>query len=60
MSGGAPFILTKYTSRTRFEGIPGYLRYIDQKDVGYYDEFFHMRKMEEVCNLNMAEEFNPP
>ena len=45
---------------TWFEGILVYLPYRLQNDVEYYDEFFHMRKMEEVCNLNMAEEFNPP
>ena len=46
-------------SSTSFEGILVYLRYRVQKDVGYYDGFLHMRKMEEEWNLNMAEEFNP-
>ena len=46
MSGGAPLRLNNYMSMTRFEGIFGYLRYTDQKDVEYYDVFFHMRKME--------------
>ena len=55
MSGGAPFRLNKYMSRTRFEGILGSLRYTDKKDVEYYDGFFHMRQIEEAWNLNMAE-----
>ena len=46
MSVGAPFRLNKYISRTRFEGILVSIRYILQNDVGYYDGFFHMRKME--------------
>ena len=60
ISGGAPFRLNKYMSRTRFEGILGSLHYIDKKDVGYYYGLFHMCKMEEAWNLHMAEEFNPP
>ena len=59
MSGEAPFRLNKYKSRTRFEGILGYICYIDQNDVEYYDGFFHMRKIEEAWNLSMDEEFNP-
>ena len=60
MSGGrAPFRLDKYMSRTRFEGILGSILYRYQKGVGYYDGFFHMHKMGEARNLNMAEEFNP-
>ena len=59
MSGGAPFILDKYISRNRFEGILGSLHYIDQNYVEYYDGFFHMNKMEEECNLNMSEKFDP-
>ena len=46
-------------SRNRFEVILGYLRYKDKKDVGYYDGFFHMRKIKEAWNLNMDEGFNP-
>ena len=57
--GGAPFRLNKNMSRTRFELFLGYLRYRVQKNVGYYDGFFHMRKIEEASNLNMSEEFNP-
>ena len=53
------FRLNKYMSKTRFEGICGSLRYRYQKDVGYYDGFFHMRKMEEAWNLNTDEDFNP-
>ena len=45
MSGGAPFRLDKYMSRTRFEVILGYLHYTDQNNVEYYDWFFHMHKM---------------
>ena len=45
MSVGSPFILNKYMSRIRFEVILGYLRYRVQKDVRYYDGFFHMRKI---------------
>ena len=59
MSGGAPFRLNNYISRTRFEEIFGSLRYIVQNDVRYYYGFSHMRKMEESWNLNMSEEFNP-
>ena len=59
MYGGAPFRLNKYISRIRFEGIFGSIRYRFQKDVGHYDGFVHMRKMEESLNLNMAEKFNP-
>ena len=59
MSGGAPFRINKYMSMTRFEGILGYLPNTYQKDIEYYYGFFHMRKMEEAWNLNMAEEFNP-
>ena len=55
MTGGAPFGLNKYISRTRFEGVLGPLHYKVQNDVGYYDAFFHMRKIEEAWNLNMAE-----
>ena len=47
MYGVLPFIINNYMSRTRFEGILGYLRYRVQKDVGYYDGFFNMYKMEE-------------
>ena len=42
MSGGAPFIINKYMSMTRFEGILGSLRYIDQEYIECYDGFFHM------------------
>ena len=56
---GSTFRLNNYMPRTRFEGILGYLHYMVQKDVGYYDGLFHMRQLEESCNLNMAEEFNP-
>ena len=59
MSGGAPLRLNKYMSRTNFEGIHVSLRYTDQKDLEYYDGFFHMRKTEEAWNLNMDEDFNP-
>ena len=59
MSGGVPFRLNKYMPSTWFEGILVYLPYRLQNDVEYYDEFFHMRKMKETWNLNMAEEFNP-
>ena len=59
MTVGMPFRLNKYMSRTRFEGILGFLCYTYQKYVEYYDGFFHMRKMEEAWNINMAEEFNP-
>ena len=45
MSGGSPFILKKYVSRIRFEGILGYLCYIVQKDIGCYYGLFHKRKM---------------
>ena len=45
MSGGTPLRINKYMTSTGFEGILVYLRYTYQKDVGYYDEFFHMRKM---------------
>ena len=55
MSGRASFRLNKYISRTRFELILVSLRYKYQKDVEYYDGFLHMRKMEEACNLKMAE-----
>ena len=55
MSQDAPFRLNTYMSSTRFEGILGSLRYIDKKDVEYYDGFFHMRQIEEAWNLNMAE-----
>ena len=47
-------------SSTRFERILGPLRYTDRKDIEYYDGFFHMSKVEELWNLNIAEEFNPP
>ena len=57
MSGYAPIRLIKYMSRTRFEGILGSIHYKVQKDVGCYDGFFNMRKMEEAWNLNMDEEF---
>ena len=60
MSEGAPFVLNKYMSRTRFEGILSSLCYTYKKDVEYYDGFFHMNQMEEAWNINMAEEFNPP
>ena len=46
-------------SRNRFEKIIGSLHYTDQKDVEYYYGFYHMRKMEDACNLNMYKEFNP-
>ena len=46
-------------SSTRFEGILGSLRYTFKNDVGYCGGFLHMRKMEEVWNLNTDEEFNP-
>ena len=46
ISGGAPFILNKYMSRTGFEIILVSLCYRVKNDVGYYDGFFHMRKME--------------
>ena len=46
MSGGAPFRINKYMSRNRFEGILGSLRYTDQKNIEYYDRFFHMRQLE--------------
>ena len=55
ISGCETFRLNKYMSRTRFEEILGYLRFRVQKDVGYYDGLFHVRKMEETCNLNMVE-----
>ena len=58
ISVGEPFRLNKYMSRTRFEGILGFLRYKVKKDVGYSAGFFHMHKMEDAWNLNMAEEFN--
>ena len=54
-----PFRLNKYMSSNRFEEILGSLRYRVQNDVGYCNGFFHMRKVEEAWNLNMAEEFNP-
>ena len=47
MSGGAPFILNKYMSKTRFEGILFLLCYTDRKNVEYNDGFFHMCQMEE-------------
>ena len=59
MSEGASFRLNKYMSSTRFEGILLSLHYTDKKDVGYYDGFLHMRRMEEAWNLNLAKEFNP-
>ena len=59
MYGSESFRLNKYMSRTRFEGILGYLRYIYKKDVEYYDGFFHIIKMKEAWKPNMAEEFNP-
>ena len=55
MYGGVTFKIINYMSRTRFEGIIGYLYYTDKKDVEYYDGFFHMRQIEEAWNLNMAE-----
>ena len=58
ISVGEPFRLNKYMSRTRFEGILGYLNYTDQNDVECYDGLFHMSKMEEAWNLNTDEEFN--
>ena len=45
MSGGAPFILNKYMSRTRFGVLLRSLRYTDQKYFDYYDGFFYMCKM---------------
>ena len=59
LSGGTTFIFKKYMPRTRFKSILGSLHYRVQKDVGYCDGYFHMRKMEEAWNLNMDEEFNP-
>ena len=59
MFGGAPLRPNKYMSGTKFEVIVGSLCHIFQKDVGCYDGFLHMRKMEESWNLKMAEEFNP-
>ena len=59
ISGGAPFRLNNYMSRTRFDGILVSIRYIDQKVIGYQDGFVHTRKIEEAWNLNMAEQFNP-
>ena len=59
MSGGAPFRLNKYVSRTRFEVILGYICNIYQNDVEFYDGFFRMCKMEEAWNFKMSEEFNP-
>ena len=46
MSESAPFIINKYMSRVRFEGIFLLLRYTDINDVEYTDELFHMRQME--------------
>ena len=59
MSVGAPFRLNTYIPMNRFEEILGSIRYRVQNDVGYYDGFFHMSKMEESWKLNMAEDFNP-
>ena len=57
MSEVASFRINKYMSRTRFESII-FLCYTDQKYVGYCDGFFHVRRIEEAWNINMAEEFN--
>ena len=54
ISGGAPFRLDNYMSSNSFEEILGYLSYKGQKDVEYYYEFLHMRKMEEAWNLNIS------
>ena len=58
MSRGAPVILNKYMSMTRFEGILGSLRYTYKKYVESFDGLFHMHKTEEAWNLNTAEELN--
>ena len=59
MSEGPTLTLNKYRSSTRFEGIILPLCHIYILYAEYYDGFFHMRQMEEACNINMAEEFNP-
>ena len=58
ISGRAHFRLNKYMSSNMFEGILGYLRYRVKKDVGYFDGFLCVRKIEEAWKLNMDEYFN--
>ena len=59
MSEGVIFKLNKYMSRTRIEVICQSICFNNSEDVEYNDGFFQMRKMEEVCNMNIADEFNP-
>ena len=59
MSECAPFRPNKYMSKTRFEGILLSLCYTDIKCVENNYRFLHISQMEEACNINMDEEFNP-
>ena len=59
MFGGAPFRLSNYMSRTRFDEILVALQYTNHKNVDFEDGFFHMQQMEEAWNQNMEDEFIP-
>ena len=56
--GGDPFRLKRFMSCHCFDEIIASLRYTNRK-VQYEDGLFHMMKMEEEWEKNMADRFNP-
>jgi len=53
----APFRLTKYMSRKRFNQILVAMRYTNKDPPSYKDRFFEVRQMLDAWNLNMTEVF---
>ena len=55
---GAPFRLSNYISRTRFEEILNALTYSNEKP-DFVDKFWEIRQLQKLWNLNMFEKFQP-
>ena len=53
----APFRLTKYMSRKRFNQVLSAMRYTDKDPPSYKDRFFEVRQMLDAWNYNMTDVF---
>ena len=56
---GAPFRVTSYMSRRRFDSILTNLGYTKEDPPSYRDRFWEVRPMLEMWNTNMANNFSP-
>ena len=59
MFDGAPFRLTEYMSRNRFEDILASLAFTNNIPPAYVDKFFHVRDIIDAWNENISENFVP-